>query len=76
MQKNAKVYIAGAGPGNIGLITVRASELIRTSDVILYDSLVNPLLLKHARKDAKIIFCGKRGGKESFPQEKINEISF
>lgn len=68
------VYLVGAGPGDIGLITVRDLELIAAADVIIYDQLANPDLLGHARKDAKLIDVGKQGGLHKVKQEGINEM--
>lgn len=69
-----KVYIIGAGPGDPGLITVRARQLIETADVILYDYLANPKLLTWARGDAEKLYVGKRAGKHSMSQEEIEEL--
>ena len=57
------VYIVGAGPGDPKLLTLRGLECIQEADVILYDRLVNPVLLKHAKKDVELIYCGKEPGK-------------
>jgi len=65
-------YFVGAGPGDPRLVTVRGLDLLRRADVVLYDSLVNPLLLLECRRDALIEHVGKRFGCESTPQEKIN----
>ena len=69
----APVFLVGAGPGDPGLITVRALELITRADVIVYDRLVNPALLDEARADAVRIFAGKQSGRHALPQELINE---
>ncbi|MEF2145694.1 MAG: uroporphyrinogen-III C-methyltransferase [Desulfovibrionaceae bacterium] len=68
------VYLIGAGPGDPGLLTVRAKELIETCDVVVYDYLANKEFLKYARKDAEIIYVGKKGGDHTLPQDKINEL--
>ena len=65
---NGKVYLIGAGPGDPELITLKAVRLLQTADVVLVDDLVNPVLLEHARADARIIHVGKRGGCQSTPQ--------
>ena len=57
-----KVYIIGAGPGDPGLITVRAVEILRKADVVLYDRLVNPILLGYAPPSAECIYVGKDRG--------------
>ncbi len=74
MNKKAKVYLVGAGPGRIDLITVRGLELIKAADCIVYDKLVNTGLLKYACPDAELISVPKRIGTESFKQEQINNL--
>ncbi|MFT5824970.1 MAG: uroporphyrinogen III methyltransferase/synthase [Yoonia sp.] len=68
------VYLIGAGPGDLGLITVRARELIETADVLLYDYLANPKLLEWTRQGAETIYVGKSSGQHSIPQDEIEEI--
>jgi uroporphyrinogen III methyltransferase/synthase len=68
------VYLIGAGPGDPGLLTVRAKELIETCDVVVYDYLANKEFLKYARKDAEIIYVGKKGGDHTLPQDQINQL--
>lgn len=68
------VYLIGAGPGDPGLLTIRAKELIETADVVVYDYLANKDFLGYARKDAEIIYVGKKGGDHTLPQDKINEL--
>ncbi len=68
------VYLVGAGPGDPGLLTARALELISTADVILYDRLVGPGALDGARPEAELLFVGKEGGGEAVPQEKTEEL--
>lgn len=70
----AKVSLVGAGPGEAGLITVKGRERIRAADVIIYDRLVNPVLLKEARADAELIYVGKMAGEHTLPQEEINHL--
>ncbi len=69
----AKVYLLGAGPGDPGLITERALRRLREADVVLYDALVHPDLLAHCREDAERVFVGKRAGRPSARQARINE---
>ncbi len=66
------VWLAGAGPGDPGLITVLGLHAIAAADVILYDSLLNDGLLGFARPGAELIFAGKRGGKHSCKQSDIS----
>jgi uroporphyrin-III C-methyltransferase len=66
------VWLAGAGPGDPGLITALALHAIEHADVILYDALVNPALLKLARARAELVFAGKRAGVKSCKQSDIS----
>jgi uroporphyrin-III C-methyltransferase len=68
------VILAGAGPGDPDLISVKALKAIKTADVILYDALVNPELLTFADLACKLVNVGKRKGKREFSQEEINEL--
>lgn len=70
----AKCYLVGAGPGDLGLVTLRAKELVEHAEVIVYDALCNPEVLKWARIDAEIIFAGKRAGEHTLSQEEINAL--
>jgi uroporphyrinogen III methyltransferase / synthase len=63
------VYLVGAGPGDPGLLTARALELIARADTILYDRLIPAAALDGARADAELLFVGKQGGGEAVPQE-------
>jgi uroporphyrinogen III methyltransferase / synthase len=72
--KVGKVYIIGAGPGDAGLITLKAVECLRLADVVIYDNLVNEELLKYAPKQARFIYAGKKGGDHTLPQDRINEL--
>jgi len=66
-----KVYLVGAGPGDPGLLTARALELIARADVILHDRLIPATALDGARPDAELIYVGKEGGGPSMPQADI-----
>ncbi len=68
------VYLVGAGPGDIGLITVKGLECIKRADVIVYDRLANPRLLSYARQDATFIYVGKTPDHHTLKQEEINEV--
>jgi uroporphyrinogen III methyltransferase/synthase len=64
------VYLVGAGPGNLGLITLRAVECLRQADVVLYDYLANPAALEHAAGDAELVCLGHhRTGRRLSPDE-------
>ena len=71
---SGRVYLVGAGPGDPGLLTARALELIAQADVILYDRLIPPEALEGARADAELLFVGKEGGGESVPQEQTEAL--
>ena len=68
-----KVYLVGAGPGDPGLITLRGVECLRRADVVLYDYLVNPCILEHARPVAELVCLGRHGQGRIVPQDEINE---
>lgn len=69
-----KVYIIGAGPGDPGLITLRAVEALQLADVVVYDNLVNEELLAYAAAGARFIYAGKQGGNHTLTQDKINDL--
>lgn len=69
-----KVVLAGAGPGDKGLMSQKAWEAVRKADVIVYDSLISPSILNEARLDAELIYAGKRMGSHSMKQEEINKL--
>lgn len=69
-----RVYLVGAGPGDPGLLTARALELIAQADTILYDRLIPERALDGARADAELLFVGKEGGGESVPQEQTQAL--
>src|SRR6202790_3804872 len=69
-----RCFLVGAGPGDLGLVTLRAKECIEQADVIVYDHLANPEMLSWARDDAEIIYVGKRAGEHALGQQKINVL--
>ena len=73
-EKEGKVYLIGAGPGDPKLLTLRGQECIHEADVVIYDYLANDQLLIHARSDAEIIYAGKRRGDQAISQQKINDL--
>jgi|DewCreStandDraft_4_1066084.scaffolds.fasta_scaffold00022_246 uroporphyrinogen III methyltransferase/synthase len=73
-MNEGKVYIAGAGPGDIGLITLKTFEKLQIADVILYDNLANKDLLDFCKNDAEKIFVGKEAGKHHVSQTQTIEI--
>ena len=68
------VYLVGAGPGDPGLLTARALELIAGADVIVYDRLIPATALDGARADAQLLYAGKEGGGPSASQEEIEAL--
>ncbi len=74
MKPTGMVYLVGAGPGDTGLLTVRGAELLGRAEVVVYDALVNPDLLRLAPKSAEFIFGGKRAGEHKLPQSELNRL--
>jgi len=74
MSKTGIVYLVGAGPGDLGLVTLRAKECIENADVIVYDHLANPEMLNWAREDAEIVYAGKEAGEPQLSQQEINRL--
>lgn len=74
MSKSGKVYLVGAGPGDLGLVTLRAKECVENADVIIYDHLANPEALGWARDDVEIIYVGKTSGESPISQQEINAL--
>jgi len=68
------VYLVGAGPGDPGLLTVKGKECIEKADVLVYDYLASPTLLKLAKEDTEIIYVGKKGGDHTLSQDGINDL--
>ena len=68
------VYLVGAGPGDPGLLTVKALALLESCDVLVYDYLVNPNVLAHVHASAERIYIGKVGGGRHTPQRQINHL--
>lgn len=69
-----KVYLVGAGPGAVDLITVKGLRCIQEADVILYDRLINKELLAYAKPEADLIYCGKLPKYHAMIQETINHF--
>src|ERR1700719_3322579 len=72
--KSGKVYLVGAGPGDLGLVTLRAKECIERADVIIYDYLANHEMLGWAREDAEISYAGNRAGQHALGEDEINAL--
>lgn len=73
-SKSGNVYLIGAGPGDIELLTLKAYRLLQQADVVLYDSLVNKDILKMLPQQVQTIFVGKRRGRHSMSQSDICQL--
>lgn len=73
-RPSGEAYIVGAGPGDPGLVTIRAQQLISQADVVLYDRLVSRPILDYARKEAELISVGKAAGNHAVGQDTINDL--
>lgn len=71
--KVGKVYLVGAGPGDPGLLTLRGLDCLRQADLVLYDGLVNPLLLRHSAAEAERTCRADTARGRLLPQSEINE---
>jgi len=71
-----KVYLTGAGPGDIELLTVKALRLVKKADVIIYDRLANPDILEEAKDGCEFVYVGKEDSHHTLPQEEINEVIY
>jgi uroporphyrin-III C-methyltransferase len=69
-----KAYLVGAGPGGLGLMTIRAREVIESADVILYDQLPGEEILATLPGSAELIDCGKYGGNHTLEQQEIETL--
>lgn len=74
MSQSGTCYLVGAGPGDLGLVTLRAKELIESADVLVYDALSSPQLLQWTKAGCEKIYVGKRAKDHAVPQDQINEI--
>lgn len=74
MAKMGIVYLVGAGPGDLGLVTFRAHELIAAAQVLVYDYLVHPDIVDWCPSDCEIIYVGKKAGFHSVLQEEIEAL--
>lgn len=72
-MKKGKVYIVGAGPGDIGLFTIKGLRVLQRSEVVVYDFHLNAQILNYLSQDAEFVYAGKRGGHHEMTQEQINQ---
>ena len=68
------VHLVGAGPGDPGLLTLRAAELLRAADVVFHDALVSPEVLALIPATVEVVDVGKRAGRPSTPQDEIQRL--
>ncbi len=73
-MKKGKVYLVGAGPGDLGLMTVKGLDCLRRADVVIYDRLVEEKLLKEARPESEKIYVGKEDRLHVLEQDAINQL--
>jgi len=73
-RQGGKVWLAGAGPGDAGLLTVKAKEMLSEADVIVYDALVSGEILCQIPPEKELLYVGKRAGSHFASQEEINQI--
>ena len=73
-KKTGEVFLVGAGPGERDLITIRALHLMQKCDVCIYDNLVSKDILELVRRDADLIYAGKKKDQHTLSQDKINNL--
>ncbi len=73
-ENRGKVYLVGAGPGDPGLLTLKAKACIEEADVVIYDYLANKAFLEYASENSELIYVGKKGGDHTMGQEDINRL--
>lgn len=74
MTKQGKVYLIGAGPGDPGLLGLKAKECLEKADAVVYDRLADPRILAYARKDAEMVYVGKASANHTMRQPDINKL--
>ncbi|PHR56002.1 MAG: uroporphyrinogen-III C-methyltransferase [Arcobacter sp.] len=72
----SKVYLTGAGPGDIELLTMKAYRIIKEADVLIYDNLANAEILHFAKDGCEFVYVGKEKDKHIMPQDEINELIY
>ena len=72
-KKKGIVYIVGAGPGDIGLLTVKGLRYLQKAEVVIYDFHLNAQILNAISHKAELIYAGKRGGHHTMTQDEINQ---
>jgi uroporphyrinogen III methyltransferase / synthase len=74
MNARGTVYLVGAGPGDPDLLTLRAADLLRRADAVVYDALVHPAVVERCPADTRRIYVGDQGGEDSAPQEEVGRM--
>ena len=74
MEQQGKVWLAGAGPGDVGLLTIKTRKIMEEADTIVYDALVSTEILSLIPDEKEMIDVGKRQGNHPVPQKEINQI--
>lgn len=74
VEGKGKVYLVGAGPGDVGLLTLKGKDCLAEADAVVYDRLINPELLHFTREDCEKIYVGKAPGQHALSQGEINEL--
>lgn len=74
MEKKGKVYLIGAGPGDPGLLGLKAKECLETADAVVYDRLADPHIIEFCRKDAEMVYVGKASANHTMRQPDINKL--
>ncbi|PYJ90700.1 MAG: uroporphyrinogen-III C-methyltransferase, partial [Verrucomicrobia bacterium] len=72
--KMGKCFLVGAGPGDLGLVTLRAKECVEHAEVVVYDYLCNQEMMRWAPESAELIFAGKKAGAHTLTQAQINAL--
>ncbi|MGJ8671712.1 uroporphyrinogen-III C-methyltransferase [Rubritalea sp.] len=73
-MKTGVCYLVGAGPGDIGLVTLKAKECIEKADVLVYDALIADEFLRWSKSDCELIYVGKRADNHALAQQDTNEL--
>ncbi|MEE1944837.1 uroporphyrinogen-III C-methyltransferase [Pedobacter sp. KR3-3] len=74
LDREPKITLLGAGPGDPDLLTLKGVKALQTADVVLYDALINEALLAYAPETAIKVYVGKRSGEHSYEQDAINKL--
>ncbi|MDD4320383.1 MAG: uroporphyrinogen-III C-methyltransferase [Acidaminococcaceae bacterium] len=74
MTKNGKVYLIGAGPGDPGLLSIKAMECLQMADAVVYDRLADPRILAYAKPTAEMVYVGKASAQHTMQQPDINKL--